>query len=309
MSISDPRLLRDALGCFLTGVTVITCREPDGTPRGFTANSFTSVSLDPPLLLVCIGKGAWSHDVFTEASSFAVNVLSEDQREISGLFASKSADKFDVASWREGTLNTPLLDNTLAWFECTPEQTIEAGDHTILIGRVAAFDHAPKRPLGYCRGNYVDLGLARSSSRDNESQVGAIIDHDGKVLMVRPDAGSQWTLPQTVGKTSEDDDATRESLVALFAELGVSVGPMFLFSIFKEADETNAIYYRGEVTGPHAQSETLRFFDSNDFPYGDLPHPSFETMVKRYFKERRELDFGVYVGSETAGTVTAFSTS
>jgi len=288
----DPRALRDALGCFLTGVTVITSREADGTPRGFTANSFTSVSLDPPLLLVCVGKGALSHDVFTEAASFAVNVLSEDQRDVSGLFASKSEDKFAVASWRDGSLGTPLIEHTLAWFECTPEQTVDAGDHTILIGRIQDFGLAEKRPLGYCRGNYVDLGLAQSSNVDEVSEIGAILDRDGEVLMMRDGVDSPWRLPAMIGS----HENTRELLTSLFSELGVTVGPTFLFSVFKEADETNATFYRGEVSATHdAPDDRLRFFDADSFPYQDLPHSSFEVMVRRYFTERRELDFGVYV--------------
>jgi len=302
----DPRALRDALGCFLTGVTVITSREADGTPRGFTANSFTSVSLDPPLLLVCIGKGALSHDVFTQAGSFAVNVLSEDQRDVSGLFASKSVDKFEVVDWREGSLGTPLIDQTLAWFECTPDQTVDAGDHTILIGRIQDFGLAEKRPLGYCRGNYVDLGLAQSSNADEVAAIGAILDRGGEVMMMRDTVDAPWRLPTSLG-TGEN---TRHLLTAMFSELGVTVGPTFLFSVFKEANETNATFYRGEVSNIEpASSDLLAFFAADSFPYQDLPHSSYEVMVRRYFAERRALDFGVYVGSETDGVVTAFSGS
>src|SRR5690348_18311076 len=100
MAAIDPLELRRAFGTFMTGVTVITTHGADGSPRGFTANSFTSVSLDPPLLLVCIGKGAASLDTFLHADGFAVSILAEAQKEASGIFASKRPDKFAAVAWR-----------------------------------------------------------------------------------------------------------------------------------------------------------------------------------------------------------------
>ena len=96
---SDLKELRNAFGAFLTGVTVVTTREKGGIPRGFTANSFTSVSLDPPMLLICVDKTAESFDVFVESPGFAVNILAEEQLETSGLFSSKRPDKFDITGW------------------------------------------------------------------------------------------------------------------------------------------------------------------------------------------------------------------
>jgi len=98
----DPKAFRQALGNYPTGVTVVTTVDADGTPRGLTANSFTSVSLDPALILVCLGKTTASHPVFMQAERFAVNILAEDQREVSALFASKSPDKFAQAAWHTG---------------------------------------------------------------------------------------------------------------------------------------------------------------------------------------------------------------
>ena len=94
MAKFDRKQLRNAFGSFMTGVTVVTTRESSGIPRGFTANSFTSVSLDPPLVLICIDKAAESVDVFTGSDGFAVNILASDQADVSGLFASKRADKY-----------------------------------------------------------------------------------------------------------------------------------------------------------------------------------------------------------------------
>lgn len=152
---SDPRTLRDALGCFATGVTVVTTLAQDGTPVGLTANSFTSVSLDPPLLLVCLGNYAGSLPAFEAADNFAVNVLHIGQQPISGRFASKVEDRFaqtDTDVWDSGV---PIVRHALAAFECTKEAMYEAGDHKILIGRVQRVQFEPRRdPLLFFRGRY-----------------------------------------------------------------------------------------------------------------------------------------------------------
>ncbi|WP_448501307.1 flavin reductase family protein [Sphingomonas sp.] len=152
---SDQRTLRDALGCFATGVTVVTTRTVDGTPVGLTANSFTSVSLDPPLLLVCIAKSASSLSAFEQARHFAVNVLHIGQQPVSGRFARRGEDRFagtDVETWDSGV---PILSHSLASFECAHEAAHDAGDHVILIGRVERVRFEPRRdPLLYFRGRY-----------------------------------------------------------------------------------------------------------------------------------------------------------
>lgn len=150
----DPLALRRAFGAFPTGVTVLTTRQADGTPRGFTANSFSSVSLDPPLLLVCLAKSAHSCDTFMTAKNFAVNVLAEGQRTVADLFASRAPDKFDRCGWRAGVGDVPLIDNALAQFCCAPEKLVDAGDHLVLIGRVLDFNARAGVPLGYFSGKY-----------------------------------------------------------------------------------------------------------------------------------------------------------
>ncbi len=150
----DQKAFRRVLGQYPTGVTVITTFEPDGTPRGFTANSFTSVSLDPPLLSICIAKSAASCETFCEAPYFAVNILEEGQKEISGLFATQRADKFERTPWHQGDAGAPLLEGTLAWLECQRHDRVDAGDHVILLGAVAAYGQSEKAPLGYCRNHF-----------------------------------------------------------------------------------------------------------------------------------------------------------
>lgn len=158
------RALRRAFGSFATGVTVVTTRQPDGTPRGFTANSFTSVSLDPPLLLVCIAKAALSCSTFTEAMHFSVNVLADDQQNISGLFASQSTEKFSLADWHVDTQDIPLIDGALASFSCARHTVVDAGDHLILIGHVLEFETKDGAPLGYYQGAYFSIGQEEGRS-------------------------------------------------------------------------------------------------------------------------------------------------
>lgn len=152
---SDARTLRDALGCFATGVTVLTARDDTGQPVGLTANSFTSVSLDPPLLLACIARTAASADVFRSTSTFAVNVLHIGQQPTSIRFSRRDEDRFGATPWEAGLDGTPILTGSLATFECARHAVHEGGDHIILIGQVERARFEPRRdPLLYFRGKY-----------------------------------------------------------------------------------------------------------------------------------------------------------
>jgi len=151
----DPRTLRDALGCFATGVTVVTCLNADGEPAGLTVNSFTSLSLDPPLLLVCVAKKAASAEALTQASHFAVNVLQTGQQPASIRFSTRDEDRFGATPWSSGEAGAPILKDSLGVFECEAHAVHEGGDHHILVGKVvkASFD-AALDPLLYFRGRY-----------------------------------------------------------------------------------------------------------------------------------------------------------
>lgn len=150
----DPRTLRDALGCFATGVTVVTCLH-EGGPTGLTVNSFTSVSLDPPLLLVCIAKRAASAAALINASHFAVNVLQTGQQPASIRFSTRDEDRFGTTPWACGEAGAPILEELLGVFECERFAVYEGGDHHILVGQVvkARFD-AGLDPLLFFRGRY-----------------------------------------------------------------------------------------------------------------------------------------------------------
>ena len=156
--MSQERELRDCLGRFATGITVVTCREPDGAPAGITVNSFASVSLEPRLILWNLSKASRSVDSFINAGEFVVNVLAEDQRDLSDHFAQSERPRFEHIDASESASGQPVLPDCLAWFHCQTDTIHEGGDHYILIGEVESFElgrDAP--PLLYFGGAYRTL--------------------------------------------------------------------------------------------------------------------------------------------------------
>jgi 3-hydroxy-9,10-secoandrosta-1,3,5(10)-triene-9,17-dione monooxygenase reductase component len=155
----DSAAFRRAAGQFLTGVTIVTVRAQDGTPLGLTANSFATVSLDPPLVLVCLGRRLGSFSAFQAGRAYAVHVLAEDQADLSSRFALKGEDKFRGLRWREGLDGVPILPDYLALWECRLVHAYEGGDHTIFVARVERLEVGdPSRlPLGFFRGKYIGV--------------------------------------------------------------------------------------------------------------------------------------------------------
>ncbi|MCA1748555.1 MAG: flavin reductase family protein [Parasphingopyxis sp.] len=155
---TDSRTLRNALGCFGTGVTVVTTLDKDGGPVGLTANSFTSVSLDPELLLVCLSRQSNSLRHFTASNHFAVNVLHIGQKKTAQLFATPGAPRFQDTPWEAWHAGVPILSDSLANFECAKYAEYDGGDHVILVGRVLRVRHDHDYdPLLYYRGAYREL--------------------------------------------------------------------------------------------------------------------------------------------------------
>ena len=151
----DPRRLRDAFGCYATGVTVVTALGEDGRPVGLTANSFTSVSLDPPLVLFCLDRRSTSLAVFERADRFAVNVLHAGQEAVSARFSRRDPDRFADVPWVLGAAGVPLLGDVAAAFECRREQVLDGGDHRIFIGRVETVAcEGSYDPLVFYQGRY-----------------------------------------------------------------------------------------------------------------------------------------------------------
>lgn len=154
----DPRAFRDTLGCFATGICIASTMTADGRPVGLTVNSFTSVSLEPPLVLFCIDNRSESLDVFRSVAGFALAILKSDQQALSNAFAKAPAgNRWDGVDFTLGEGGGPVLTNALATLDCAVHAVYEGGDHSIIVGRVLAFHNRPGDPLLYYRGGYSAL--------------------------------------------------------------------------------------------------------------------------------------------------------
>jgi flavin reductase (DIM6/NTAB) family NADH-FMN oxidoreductase RutF len=157
----DTSEFRRVIGHFATGVTVVTTLRDDGGPCGLTASAVASLSLDPTMLLVCIEKGSDTHDCIRTSGCFVVNVLGEGKGEtLARRFADSDADgakKFTGVAYRAERTGAPVLDDALAWMDCTLASGIEGGDHTVFMGEVMAADSGEGTPLLYYRGGYARL--------------------------------------------------------------------------------------------------------------------------------------------------------
>jgi flavin reductase (DIM6/NTAB) family NADH-FMN oxidoreductase RutF len=152
----DPTVLRRATGHFATGITVTTAVTPAGEPVGCTISAFCSLSLQPPLVLVCIGKGRYMHDILTSGPGYAVNVLRADQGWLANIFARPSQDRFSGVAHRMGQHGIPLLDGAIAHIECDRQAVYDGGDHAIVLGHVRGLAIAEGDPLMCSRGTFVD---------------------------------------------------------------------------------------------------------------------------------------------------------
>lgn len=155
----DPPQFRQLLGRFPTGVTVLTTRTASGAPVGMTASSVASVSLDPPLVLVCVDKSNDMHAAMEQATHFVLNVLSADQEAVSRRFAASDApeDRFHGVSYRDNERGIAVLEGVVAHIECEKESAVPGGDHTVFLGRVLGGVATDRRPLLYYRGGYAGL--------------------------------------------------------------------------------------------------------------------------------------------------------
>lgn len=157
----EPRALRDAAGVFATGITVVTTRDGNGKPAGFTANSFVSVSLDPPLVSFNLARSANCFPVFAAAKHFAVNILSSDQEALSNHFAGRDQEKWQGVSFTEWESGSPILEGVLGAFDCDYHAHFEGGDHVVFLGKVMKLSWRDGDPLLFFRGAYRELAPKR----------------------------------------------------------------------------------------------------------------------------------------------------
>lgn len=300
MTELDPRALRTAFSSFMTGVTIVTASRSDGTPVGFTANSFSSVSLDPPLLLVCPGKFLSSYNSFATCRHFAVNILAEGQEEVSNTFARFKGDRFAVTPHGLNADGVPLIDGAVAQFSCKTHQAVPAGDHTILIGEVTAYHHAGGAGLGYVGGQYFSLGLERAAlgQGGGTAVCGAIVEDDDHVLLERTPQGLRPPQCTTVhhGRLIAELHQTLTDK-GIAAELGQA------YSVFQgRADRTQHSYFlaAGKIVAPAGDIVSVR---TSDLPAQHFTTPAIAQMMRRFSCEAQTRSFALYLGDTEDGAI------
>ncbi|MFL4471745.1 flavin reductase family protein [Tateyamaria armeniaca] len=302
MSALDPRALRHAFGAYMTGVTIVTARRNDGTPVGFTANSFTSVSLDPPLLLVCPGQFLSSYQTFTTCTHFAVSVLAEGQEDIATVFAGSKADRFAQVICSDDLHGVPLIRDAVAQFSCTSHSCVEAGDHSMLLGRVEAFTHHEAPGLGYVSGRFFSLSTERAALDhvDGLTIAGAIVQDGDAVLLQRTATGLA-----PLHCAHQDRGALLTHLRDTLNAMGVQASLGQAYSVFDDAKgRKHHSYFL--ATGTQARPNA----DVVAVPIGELSaqtfaSPALRTMMLRFADDARSRHFGLYFGDTEHGGVHA----
>lgn len=294
----DPRALRDAFGCFMTGVTVVTTLDDGGSPLGFTANSFSSVSLDPPLLLVSIANSSSNLAHFAQGGGFAINILSESQKDTSAIFARRSDDRFASVYWRRGPVGSPLIAEVSAWFDCTLEQAVPAGDHTILIGRIGAFEASSHPGLGYYRGAYVTpAATAAELPAGPDVVISAILEAQGQVVLVDDGRGGLSVPMARVGR-----EGVQAALDKLIASVGVMAEAGSIYAVYEDiklGTQHIALRCPAKVSKPTKGA----FVELSRAGVSDVTDPALRQMLERLADESRLGNYGIYFGTHEQGRV------
>lgn len=296
MSRIDPTSLRQAFGSYMTGVTVVTALNEQGEPVGFTANSFASVSLDPPLLLVCPGKFLSSYPAFIAARRFAISILAEGQDDISTVFASSKGDRFAQVAHRHDPWGVPLIEDALCHFSCKTSSVHEAGDHSILIGEVEDYALRAGNGLGYVGGRYFSLGLEREALQTSHTRLicGAVIEIAGQVLLERTPTG--WRPPQI---TCSGRGQSRTALTTHLETLGMSVQLGPVYSAFDARDGHSAYILGSADAAP--PSDRFSCFAPDALPTLTYSTQPIADMMTRYAREAQTRDFTFYLGDAVSG--------
>lgn len=294
----DPRALRDAFGTFMTGVTVVTTKGGQGEPIGFTANSFTSVSLDPPLVLVCLANNSRNYATFTASEGFAVNILSGVQKDISNTFARPVEDRFSDLDWHDGPYGAPVIKGVSAWFDCSMFRTVEAGDHIILIGKVEAFEASPAPGLGYARGSYVTAATEVAALEQRIDLIlSTLIACDDKVLLIEEADGGLSLPEQRVGKAGVSC-----ALAGLLDNTGLTAEPGFIYAVYDDiARGCQKITFRCATN--EGMPRVGRFTALDPSVLLAVRDPAMRQMLERFARETRLGNFGVYCGNQSYGQV------
>lgn len=294
----NTRELRDAFGAFMTGVTIVTTARDDDQPLGFTANSFSSVSLDPALLLVSIAKTSSNYQTFSTTGHFAINILAEGQKDLSNTFARPSEDRFAQVDWQLSAHRNPLIADVSAWFDCTTHAVIDAGDHALLVGKVEAFHSAGYAGLGYYRGGYfTPAKVSAEVIAGPKVIVSAIITRDDKVLMVKT-ADGKWALPtKEIGNEGAD-----KALAELFRRYQPDASASFIYSVYNNT-ETHYQYISFLCSAPDEAAVAGEFVSLDDIETSAFQDSALASMLERYRRESQLKSYGLYFGDHSTGTV------
>ncbi len=296
--------LKQAFGKFLSGVTVITTVDDTGKRYGFTANSFTSVSMDPPLVSVCPGKFLSSFSAFASCKRFVVNILAEGQEDISNVFASFKGDRFSQIDWHSDAHGGAIIDGAAAWFSCETHASIPAGDHVILIGRVDTFDAIQAPGLGWYAGHYFNLTQERAAGRadhSSTSQVGVLLEHNGALLLSK--SNDTYALPYFSGETRI---SPRQILAENLKSPTRSATIRQSFSVFLSDQSRSRHSYFLATTEGGDFSDLGVWVDFSDLPHIHITNQTHRDMIDRFLVEQSVGHFGLYVGDETSGDIHHF---
>lgn len=308
MKTDKRRQLRDAFGAFMTGVTVVTTADNQGQPVGFTANSFTSVSLEPALLLVSINKHSANLQHFICCTHFAVNILAEQQQTTSNIFASKSADRFAQVAWRSSKAGVPLIDGCSAWFECERYQVIDAGDHNLLLGRITDFDSCGVAGLGYYRGAYyTPYQNAESLISGPQVVVSALIEFNDSIVMVK-DQQSHFSLPASpvTGRS------VSETLHNLLQKLAIPANPGFVYSIYdnRQYHQQHIVFLcslPADATCAIPPGGNAQWFSLTELATLPINDAALKSLIERFINEHAIGNYSIYYGDENSGSVKQFA--
>ena len=310
----DANGLRRAFGAFASGVTIVATNTPDGETRAFTANSFTSLSLDPPLALVCLGKNAASLSIFTESEAFSISILQASQRAISSAFASRDPAVKIAASKELATEQAPHVAGSLATFICSRHAVVDGGDHVILIGRILKYRSNEGQPLGFFRGGYVHVGadLGEIERLHASVLVGGVLGHGGKLLLCRHPKSNTWEIPMTRPRRGQGPD---KALQEVFQSLGIEVTMSVPFSLFQERGEhdVSMVFSLQSPypikTGTLTDGTELALFGPDDEPWKLVDGEMKKGLVQRYLYEMEAGLYGVYFDTPDGGGYVRFNGS
>jgi flavin reductase (DIM6/NTAB) family NADH-FMN oxidoreductase RutF len=293
----DAAQMREAGRNWLTGVAVLSVIDSTGSQWGMTISSLASVSNDPPLISVCLASSSPCARVVLEGRRFGISVLAASQDDLARRFSAQLSDKFADLPLVAGP-SVPILDGCVTWFECQARDQIEAGDHVIVIGHVIACASGEDAPLGYLKGNFLDLGGVGVTALDRQRRTlaGWLVDVEGGVaLSARSRNGRPvWSLPQSIIPRA----ATTHDALARSARIALSIEPEvhFLYSIVDVQDEQATLFvYRGVVDVLPPGNESLRVFAEHEVPWDSLDSGDTVSILQRYFQERQTGRFAIYL--------------